>query len=115
MFLEQIESPEQYAYHASNQLQSILHGVSSKQVWFLTGSEWRYISCRWLLIQRGVFLPDMMRRHIDWLRSDAVRSQADHYIRTHSLTMESAASAIGCQEELAKYHEIEAERPILHG
>lgn len=108
-------TPEQYAKACREQLDSVRDCPSSRLEWALTAQEWRTIACLWLLIQRGCLILQLERKHLDRLRSDEVRMQADRYIRNHSLTIEAASKAIGCQDDLELYHRIDAERPVLHG
>lgn len=108
-------TPEQYAKACREQLDAVRDVGSSKPEWALTASEWRIVSSLWLLIQRGVLIIQLERKQLDRLRSQDVRSQADRYIRSHGLTIEIAARAAGCEDDLETYFRIEAERPVLHG
>jgi hypothetical protein len=108
-------TPEEYARACREQLDSVRDVGSSKPEWALSASDWRMVASLWLLIQRGVLILQLERKQLDRLRSQDVRIQADRYIRNHGLTIELAARAAGCEDDLDVHFRIEAERPVLHG
>lgn len=105
----------QYIGLADNQRNQIIDGTRHGGGPALSADQWRIVSAYWMLISKGVYLsgvnlPNPIKAK---LKYQAVRDEALNYIRSHRLTLDMAAEILGLESELAEFHRIESERPVL--
>lgn len=105
----------QYIGLADNQRNQIIdkskHGAGPA----LSADQWRIVSAYWMLISKGVYLPgtNLPGAIKTKLRYQSIRDEATNYIRSHRFTLDVAADILGLEAELAEYHRVESERPVL--
>lgn len=110
---EKLIEVDKYTELAEGQRKQVIGGPQPTKPFALSAAEWRVTAAFWLLIRSGVYLPLLEKKILKRLICNNTRNECEIWIRMHYLSLPAAAEIAGCEEDLKRYMDVEARRPVL--